>query len=100
MLVSQPQDPFLNYAIAMEYRAAADKENAWEYFNRILETQPDYLPVYYQAASLAMEQHEFKKAIALYQKGIEVAGSQKEFKTLGELSTALDIALDEAQETD
>ena len=82
-----PGDPFLRYAIGLEY-LKNDPQRALEYFDRLLAEQPDYLPVYYQAGALLAELGQRERADGVYRRGIEEAKKQGEQKTLHELKGA------------
>lgn len=82
-----PEDPFLLYAIGLEY-LKNDPQRALECFDRLLAEQPDYLPVYYQAAALLAELGHRERADTVYRCGIEEAKKQGEYKTLHELQGA------------
>lgn len=81
------QDPFNAYALAMEYQQS-DVTKAAEYFQLLLEKQPDYLPTYYHAAALFAELDQLELAEQLYQKGMQLALSQQNTKTYQELQRA------------
>lgn len=82
-----PGDPFLRYAIGLEY-LKNDPQRALECFDRLLTEQPDYLPVYYQAGVLLAELGQRERADAVYRRGIEEAKKRGELKTLHELQGA------------
>jgi len=84
-----PNDPFLVYAIGLEYQKINDLDKTRQYFNQLVENFPDYLGVYYRYAALEVELNNIDKAKTLYKKGIEVAKSQNNHKTLAELKGAL-----------
>ncbi len=86
-LKETPQDPFLLYAIATEYRSVSP-EKSKEYFVLLIEEFPDYLPTYYQAAHLLWEMGDVELAASFFEKGIALAKRQKETKTLAELQNA------------
>jgi tetratricopeptide (TPR) repeat protein len=90
MLESNSDDPFLNYAIAMEYVSSEDFSAAIEKLEWLHQNKSDYLPVYYQLAHLYQEANRTDDAIQIYEQGIEVALAQKEMKTAGELRSALE----------
>lgn len=94
-LKETPQDPFLLYALATEYRTDS-AEMAKEYFEQLLQFHPDYLPVYYQAAHLFWEMKLFDKACATFEKGIAIAKTKNDMKTLAELQNAyMNFQIDE-----
>ena len=84
-----PSDPFNAYALATEYL----KSNAGEaqrLFEELMLRHPSYVPTYYHAAKLFQEHGEREKAIATYEKGIEVAREMNDVKALRELRSAYD----------
>ena len=89
MLVQEPQDEFLQYAIAFEYFSLNNFEKAIDCFNDILKTNPDYLAVYYQMGKCYEELKQVNNAISIYTKGVELAQKQNKTKTLNELREAL-----------
>jgi predicted Zn-dependent protease len=95
MLKKEPEDSFLNYALAMEYLAVNDTGNAIRQLEALKKRDPDYLGTYYQLGKLyeGMEQNE--KAIEAYKAGIEKAKQQNNNKAHGELNEALWLLEDE-----
>lgn len=83
---SDPNDPFIIYALALEYEKV-DLAKAIELYETLLEKFPEYLPTYYQVAHIYWDQ-ENEKARDVFLKGIEVAEKQNETKTLNELKSA------------
>lgn len=86
-LKEDPQDPFLLYALAMEY-VKTDTREALKYYNQVLDQHPAYVPVYYHAAALFSETGDFEKAEKTYKKGIAVAEKAGDAHALRELKTA------------
>ncbi len=91
-LKNDPDDPFNLYAIATEYRDEAP-EKALEYYDKLLNEHPDYLPTYYHAANLYVDLDLRDKAEKVFNKGIELARQQDNKLTLRELQNALDELL-------
>lgn len=96
-LQEEPGNPFNVYALAMEYMDTRP-EQARIYFDQLLTEHPDYLPTYYHAASLNAELEDRDKAAALYEKGIALAQTQKNQKTLQELQRAQQAFEDDEDE--
>lgn len=94
MLKNNPDDPFLIYAAALEYRKQNNQASTLSMFKKLIEEHPDYLATYYQIGKLYEEMGDVDAAIAHYKKGREVAKKENDLKTLSELSEALMI-LDE-----
>lgn len=83
----EPSNPFNYYALALELRET-DPEKATELFEFLLENHPDYLPVYFPSAHFYAELNHLEKAKEVFEKGIQLASSQKEEKALKELKNA------------
>ena len=83
----QPEDPFLLYGIALEYKKMNSSETA-SYFDKLLSQFPNYLASYYQAAEYFSEQNESEKSLVIYDIGITLATKLNELKTLAELKNA------------
>ena len=88
-LKSDENDAFLNYAAAMEYMGANDSEMALFYLQKLHKIQPDYLPTYYQLASLLDDQDEVDEAIKILKEGVQLALKLNEQKAHDELSNYL-----------
>lgn len=89
MLEKEPNDLFLNYALAQEYMGVGDFENAELQLQRTLKIDLNYLPCYYQMGQVKEKLNDNNAAIEFYKKGIEVANAQGNRKALGELKEAL-----------
>jgi tetratricopeptide (TPR) repeat protein len=83
----QPDDPFLLYGIALEYKKTDHAETATT-FATLLTSFPDYLATYYQAAEYFAEKGLHDKALQVYDSGIALAAAVNEMKTLAELKNA------------
>lgn len=94
MLDTNPNDPFLLYAIAIEYQNKTDIKKTSEIFTKLLKEHPKYLATYYQMGQILEGKGKFDKAVALYRKGKELAIKSNDQKTIGELSEALLILVD------
>jgi tetratricopeptide (TPR) repeat protein len=90
-LAEDPDDDFSEYALALEFEKAADRTSALSHFENILNRNPSYLAVYYQAGRVYEAEKNFLKAASIYEKGIEIARQQKNTKTMNELRTALEM---------
>ena len=89
MLTQEPNDEFLQYAIAIEYFSVNNFEEALSRFKIILDTMPDYLAAYYQIGKCYEELKQLDNAKNIYTQGIEIAQKQNKTKTLNELREAL-----------
>lgn len=86
-LKEEPEDPFLKYALAMEY-LDTEPSKSRELFESLLENHPDYIGTYYHAAALYAEMDQRELAEKTYQTGIEKAKALNEAHALKELKTA------------
>ncbi|WKK81639.1 tetratricopeptide repeat protein [Marivirga arenosa] len=82
-----PNDPFIIYALATEYKEEAP-EKAKELFDELLKKHEDYIGTYYHAAALYAEFFDRDTADEIYQKGISVAQKNGEHHALRELQNA------------
>ena len=89
MLKNEPQDSFLNYALALEYAKTDDVKKAIELIEELLLRNENYLGAYYQLGKYYEQFEQQKSAINTYKKGIVIAQLQNDKKTLGELNEAL-----------
>jgi tetratricopeptide (TPR) repeat protein len=89
MLQTQKDDPFLWYALALEHQKENAIPSAIEIFEKLISSNPDYLPTYYQLGKLYESQGEEEKAIDAFQDGRKLAKKKGDLKAAGELSEAL-----------
>lgn len=87
MLKDEPNDPFLNYAIALEF-SKTDVNQAIIYFEKLLQSHPDYIGTYYQFGKLLQDLNQNDKAESIFKIGIVVATEKPNFHALAELRTA------------
>ncbi|NIK74856.1 tetratricopeptide (TPR) repeat protein [Thermonema lapsum] len=87
MLQVSPDDPFLYYALAMEYYEAMP-EKALQYLEHLQQNFPDYAPTYYPLAHLHWNMGQPARARAAFEQGIEICRRVGENKLLTELQTA------------
>ena len=89
MLVSEPNDVFLNYALAMEFVSANELNEADKQLKKVLSIKPDYLPCFYQLGQLNEKLDNNEVALHYYKQGVDLAKSQNNNKALGELNEAI-----------
>ncbi len=82
-----PNDPFLLYALATEYKEEVP-EKARQLFDELMEKHENYIGTYYHAAALYSEFFDRDKAEEIYQKGIALAQKNGEHHALRELQNA------------
>ena len=87
-LQADPQDSFVQHALALEYIKTGNDVQARQLFESIIEREPDYLGTYYHLAKLLERLGETNKAIKIYEKGMEEAKKAGENHVYGELRSA------------
>lgn len=95
MLITNPRDTFLLYAISLEYKKIGDTSTAIKKLEELVLTNPDYLGSYYQLGKLYENENQLEKAIEIYKKGKIIATEKNDPKTLGELNEAIYILEDD-----
>ncbi|MCA1751223.1 MAG: tetratricopeptide repeat protein [Cryomorphaceae bacterium] len=95
MLQKNPDDTFLNYAAALEYKKDNEIKKAISIFKKIIDLDPAYLATYYQLGKLLEEVGKTKEAIEVYRSGHKLAVEKNDIKATGELSEALLILGDD-----
>lgn len=89
LIQDDPKDPFLPYALALEYLKQQDVQAAIDTFEALQKAHPAYLPTYYQLGVLLTETGELKRATTLLETGKALAEEQAERKTAGEIQELL-----------
>lgn len=88
-LKKEPNDSFLNYALAVEYGSLNKNTEAINLIQNLLEKTPDYLGAYYQLGQLFEKINALGKAVDTYKTGRALAKLQDNKKAYGELTEAL-----------
>ncbi len=88
MLVDNPEDSFLQHALALEYIKLGNETEARNLFETLLEREPGYIGSYYHLAKLLERICETDNAIEIYEKGMEVARQAGDNHSLSELRSA------------
>lgn len=93
-LAETPDDPFLVYALGVEY-ISTEPALAQRYFEQLLAEHPSYTGTYYQLAGLYRAAGELEKAKDTYEKGIAVCKQVQNRHALNELQRAYEDLIDE-----
>lgn len=93
MLDESPQDIFLNYALAMEYKGLSQHDNALKQLNTVFLLDENHVPNLYQLGVFWMEKSENDKALLYLEKGLQIAKQKKELKTANEFQALIDEIL-------
>ena len=89
-LRSEPNDPFLKFAIALEYRKGKNHPEALKFFLDLRSSNPNYLATYYQLGKLYEEMADSENAVEAYNSGVKVAETAGDMKTMNELVKAVE----------
>ena len=88
LLVQDPNDGFLLFAIAKEYESIGQLDQALNHYEKLRTVDPDYVGLYYHLAALYQEMEDLNKALLIYDKGIEIAKALHDLHALSELKGA------------
>ncbi|HEX7905541.1 MAG TPA: tetratricopeptide repeat protein [Chitinophagaceae bacterium] len=83
-----PNDSFVQHALALEYIKLGDDEGARSLFEELLNREPGYVGSYYHLAKLLERNDKVEEAITVYEKGMEEAKKAGENHAYGELRGA------------
>ncbi len=96
MLLEEPNDVFLHYAIALELKSINNKPAAMMQLNRLLDIEPGHIPGHYQLALLFAEMERRQEAIEKATAGMLLADDQRDLKALREFRELLQRVEQEA----
>jgi Tfp pilus assembly protein PilF len=88
MLKENPNDSFLQHALALEFIKIGNDEGAKNLFESLLEKEPGYIGSYYHLAKLLERIGETDNAIRVYENGMEEAKKAGDHHSLSELRSA------------
>ncbi|ASZ13048.1 hypothetical protein KTO58_09110 [Chitinophaga pendula] len=93
-LADSPQDSFLKHALALEYIKIEDDNTARLLFEELLAHEPGYIGSYYHLGKLLERTGATESAIAIYEKGMEMAKAAREMHAYNELQAAYEDLTD------
>jgi tetratricopeptide (TPR) repeat protein len=88
-IAQRPQDPFPQYALAMEHKNAGDLAAAWETFSSLLDRHGDYVAAYLHAGNTLVALGRPGEARQVYERGLAACAKAGDSHAHGELSGAL-----------
>ena len=88
LLEDQPDDQFLNYALAQEYQRQENYELAIRQYRRLKEINEEYVGLYYHLADCLTQLGTKSEAMMVYDEGIIVAKRLNDQHALSELQNA------------
>jgi predicted Zn-dependent protease len=90
MLVSDPNDPFLRYGLAMEHVSAGDDAAAAKCLQDLITVTPDYVPGYQQLGQVLLRQGRTGEARQAWRQGVQAAEKAGNFHARDEMQGFLD----------
>lgn len=88
MLLAQPNDSFLQHALALEYLKIGEELRAKQLFQNVIKEDENYVGSYYQLAKLLEQHNQLEEAKAIYEKGMLKAKEAADQHTYNELRAA------------
>jgi thioredoxin-like negative regulator of GroEL len=82
-------DPFAHYGLAMELRAQGQMQEAWQGFEALLRSHPDYIAAYAPAADTLVSLGRSQEARDFLRQGIEQCERKGQSHARDQLQTAL-----------
>ncbi|TWJ04908.1 transcriptional activator [Mucilaginibacter frigoritolerans] len=82
---SEPEDPFLKYALATEYLRINQTDKALEYYEDLVNNHPGYTGTYYHLGKLYEALDRKDDALKTYETGIKITREQRDNHALSEL---------------
>lgn len=89
-LAEDPNDSFVQHALALEYVKKGDDVLARQFFENLLRSNEDYVGSYYHLAQLLQRLNEPEAAAHCYQKGMEKAKQLGDRHAYNELKAAFE----------
>jgi hypothetical protein len=89
MLREDPNDDFLRYALALEFRKASDHEASIEALRVLTVQKEPYVPAFFMAGQQLVELDRIVEARAFLRDGIEEARKQGDGHAAAEMSELL-----------
>lgn len=90
-LKDNPDDDFLNYALAMEYMGINEYEKAKNQLIMLRQRSPDHLATYYQLGKIFEKEGNEQEALLTFESGLALAKKLGDKKTASELQSAIDL---------
>lgn len=88
-VVQKPNDPFVHYALAQEFKNLGRLEECWQTFEALMRTSPDYVASYFHAGDVLVQLGRPDDARKVYEDGLVVCDRAGDSKTKGEIQGAL-----------
>ncbi len=89
LLTSEPDDAFLNYALALELDKLGEHEESLLLFEKLTQFVPPYVPAFFMAGQMLSRLDRNEQACTFLLAGIEEARRQGNSHAAGEMSEFL-----------
>ena len=89
MLVEEPRDVFLRYALAMEMEKAGELEAALRLHAELVGEQPPHIASYFRSAQILADGNRIEEARTFLRDGIDAARAAKDFHAAAEMGEML-----------
>lgn len=84
-LKNEPEDEFLQYALATEYLRLNETDKALAYYENLVANHPKYVGTYYHLGKLYEALNQLPDALTTYESGIKIARELRDNHALSEL---------------
>ena len=91
MLRNQPDDPFLLYGLAMEFKKADQPDLAIQHFDEVVRRDPNYCYAYYQRAQVHEARGDVEAARQSLREGLDAADRSGDTHARSEIEAALSL---------
>lgn len=91
MLTREPNDTFLLYGIALEYKKLHDQQSALKFLNRVIDIDPGYCYAYHQKGLVFESLEDVESAKQAYRDGILAAQKKGDAHAQSEIEQALEM---------
>ena len=95
MLGSEPEDAFLNYALALELDKHEQHEESLGLFRKLIKFQPPYVPAFFMAGQMLSRLDRNEEAKQFLAEGIAQAQTQGNLHAAGEMTEFLAMISEE-----
>lgn len=85
LLAADPEDSFVRFAIAMEYKNQGDINEAIRIFIDLKSRDPEYVGLYFHLGKCYEEDESLDMALNIYQEGIDIANKLNDTHARSEL---------------
>lgn len=89
MLEEAPQDTFLRYALAMEFKSEGDSDQSLKLFNELMEEDPPHVSAFFMAGQQLAAIDQISEAKEVLERGIVNARQQGDSHAAGEMTEFL-----------